>query len=71
MVRRIGFLLVLAGALALVPSASAAYPGPIAVQGGSGLPSIDGSVHFIANGISLNIYRALATINGGEAAVTP
>ena len=48
MVRRIGILLVLAGALALVPSASAAYPGPIAVQGGSGLPSLDGSVHFIA-----------------------
>src|SRR5260370_41540131 len=48
MARRIGFLLVLVGALALVPPALAAYPGPIAVQGGAGLPNLDGSLHFIA-----------------------
>src|SRR5258708_9701080 len=48
MVRRLGSLLVLVGALALVPSASAAFPGPMAVQGGAGLASLDGSVHFVA-----------------------
>jgi hypothetical protein len=48
MVRRLGFLLVLVGALALVPSASAAFPGPMAAQGGTGLANLDGSLHFIA-----------------------
>jgi prepilin-type N-terminal cleavage/methylation domain-containing protein/prepilin-type processing-associated H-X9-DG protein len=31
----------------------------------------DGSVHFISNSISLELYRALATTNGGEAAQVP
>ncbi len=48
MVRRLGSLLVLVGALALVPSASAAFPGPMAVQGGTGLANLDGSLHFVA-----------------------
>jgi hypothetical protein len=48
MARRIGFLLVLVGVLVLVPSATAAFPGPMATQGGPGLASLDGSLHFVA-----------------------
>jgi hypothetical protein len=47
MVRRLGFLLVVTAALAVVPAASAAYPAPFAVQGGRGLASLDGSVHYV------------------------
>ena len=47
MVRRLGSLLVVVGALAIVQSASAAFPAPFAVQGGAGLPSLDGSLHFV------------------------
>jgi hypothetical protein len=47
MVRRLGFLLVVSAALAIVPAASAAYPAPFAVQGGRGLASLDGSVHYV------------------------
>ena len=47
MVRRIGFLLVIVGALAVAQAASASYPAPFAVQGGAGLPSLDGSLHFV------------------------
>lgn len=48
MVRRLGSLLVVVGALAIVQPASAAFPAPFAVQGGAGLPSLDGSLHFVA-----------------------
>jgi hypothetical protein len=48
MVRRVGFLLVVVGALAVVQAASAAYPTPFAAQGGAGLPGLDGSVRFTA-----------------------
>jgi hypothetical protein len=48
MARRLGSLLVLVGALAVVQAASAAYPTPFAVQGGTGLPGLDGSVQFTA-----------------------
>jgi hypothetical protein len=47
MVRRLGSLLVVVGALATAQSASAAFPAPFAVQGGAGLPSLDGSLHFV------------------------
>ncbi|MGZ8716478.1 MAG: hypothetical protein ACXWYO_05130 [Gaiellaceae bacterium] len=47
MVRRLGSLLVVVGVLAIVQSASAAFPAPFAVQGGAGLPSLDGSLHFV------------------------
>jgi hypothetical protein len=50
MVRRLGLYLVVLGALVIVPGASAAYPGPYAVQGGDGVLSTDGSLHFIAFG---------------------
>jgi hypothetical protein len=49
MVRRLGSLLVVVGALAIVQAASAAYPTPFAVQGGAGLPSLDGSLSFVTN----------------------
>jgi hypothetical protein len=48
MSRRLSVRLVLLAALAFVPAASAAYPAPYAVQGGAGLPNLDGSLHFIA-----------------------
>jgi hypothetical protein len=48
MFRRLGFCLVVLGALVVVPGASAAYPGPYAVQGGEGLLSADHSVRFVA-----------------------
>jgi hypothetical protein len=48
MVRRLGSLLAVVGVLAVVQSASAAFPAPFAVQGGTGLPSLDGSVQFVA-----------------------
>jgi hypothetical protein len=54
MVRRLGSLLVLAGALALPSVASAAYPAPFAVQGGAGLPNLDGSVHYVAQPFGAN-----------------
>jgi hypothetical protein len=54
MVRRLGFLLILAGALALPAIASAAYPAPFAVQGGAGLPNLDGSVRYVAQTAGAN-----------------
>jgi hypothetical protein len=50
MFRRIGLCLVVLGALVVVPGASAAFPGPYAVQGGQGIASIDGSLRFVAFG---------------------
>jgi hypothetical protein len=43
-------LVPLAAALALVPAALAAYPAGYAAQGGPGLPSLDGSLRFVALG---------------------
>jgi hypothetical protein len=34
-------------------------------------PDADGSVHFLANSIDLTLYRALATVSGGEVASPP
>ena len=34
--------------------------------GGMQFAFADGSVHFVTNAINLNLYRALATIQGGE-----
>jgi prepilin-type N-terminal cleavage/methylation domain-containing protein/prepilin-type processing-associated H-X9-DG protein len=39
--------------------------------GGLQFAYADGSVHFISNSIDLSVYRALATINGGEVVSTP
>jgi hypothetical protein len=49
MLRRVGFVLVVLGALAVVQAASGAYPAPFAAQGGEGVLSNDGSLRFVAN----------------------
>ena len=54
MVRRLGSLLVVLGALALPAVASAAYPAPFAVQGGQGLSSLDGTVRYVAQPFGAN-----------------
>jgi hypothetical protein len=48
MVRRLVPCLVVLAALAIAPSAFAAFPGPYAVQGGQGVLSQDGSLRFVA-----------------------
>jgi len=40
-------------------------------SGGLNFALADGSVHFIANSIDLTLYRALATVSGGEVASPP
>jgi prepilin-type N-terminal cleavage/methylation domain-containing protein/prepilin-type processing-associated H-X9-DG protein len=39
--------------------------------GGLNFAYADGSVHFITNSIDLSVYRAMATISGGEAITAP
>lgn len=39
--------------------------------GGAFFASADGGVHYINDGIDINLYRALATIDGGEVAQLP
>lgn len=65
MVRRLGSLLVVVGALAIVQSASAAYPTPFAVQGGAGLPSLDGSLHFVTLKAGADTRIAAVEAGGG------
>src|SRR6185437_7059308 len=48
MVRRLGSCLVVLVALAVVPIASAAFPGPYGLQGGKGVLSNDGTLRFTA-----------------------
>lgn len=48
MIRRLGSLLVVVGALAVVSAAFGAYPTPFAVQGGTALLSADGLLQFVA-----------------------
>jgi hypothetical protein len=68
MVRRLGSLLVVAGALALPAVASAAYPAPFAIQGGAGLPSLDGTVHYVAQKTGADTRITALTAAGDEAA---
>ena len=63
MVRRLGLLLVIVGALAVVPSASAAFPGPMAVQGGAGLANLDGSLRFVA--VKAGTGTKIAAVDAG------
>jgi len=64
MFRRLGLCLVILGALVVVPSASAAFPGPYAVQGGQGVKSNDASLRYIAFGLgALTVVRANKTDN--------
>ena len=66
MVRRLGSLLVVVGSARVVPAvASAAYPAPFAVQGGPGLPSLDGSVHYVAQPSAPT--RAIVALGDGAA----
>ena len=46
MFRRVGFVLVVLGALAVVQVASAAFPAPFAAQGGEGVTTNDGALRF-------------------------
>jgi hypothetical protein len=48
MFRRIGLILVVLGAVAVVQVASAAFPAPFAAQGGDGVLSNDGALRFVA-----------------------
>jgi prepilin-type N-terminal cleavage/methylation domain-containing protein/prepilin-type processing-associated H-X9-DG protein len=48
-----------------------AYGFRSAHPGGVQFAYVDGSVHFIANSVELSVYRALATIRGGEAVTPP
>ncbi|HXY80449.1 MAG TPA: hypothetical protein VEH55_03690 [Gaiellaceae bacterium] len=65
MFRRLAVLLAAVAGLALVPVAFAAYPAPFAVQGGSGLLSLDGSVHFVAQKAGADtIVSAIGTSGG-------
>lgn len=65
MVRRLGSCLVVLVALAVVPTASAAFPGPYGLQGGQGVLSRDGSVSFTAaKGVDGTLIRALSTEDG-------
>jgi hypothetical protein len=66
MARRLGSLLVVTAALAVVPAASAAYPAPFAVQGGQGLPSLDGSVHYVTLKTGPNTRIVALGAQGGE-----
>jgi hypothetical protein len=70
MVRRLGSLLVLVGALALPAVASAAYPAPFAVQGGTGLANLDGSVRYLAQSAGANTRITALDAAGDEAVPT-
>ena len=48
MFRRLGLVLIVLGALAVVPVALGAYPSPYAAQGGQGVMSKDGSLRYVA-----------------------
>jgi hypothetical protein len=65
MFRRLGFLLVVVGALAVVPAGSAAYPTPFAVQDTAGVRSLDGSLLFIAHKSGDNTRVSAVTTNDG------
>jgi hypothetical protein len=62
MFRRFGLYLVVLGALAAVPLASAAFPAPYALQGGAGVLSKDGSMHFVPSAAGgSTLVRALTS----------
>jgi hypothetical protein len=68
MFRRLGLYLIVLGALAAVPVASAAYPAPYAAQGGKGVLSNDGSMRFVAIGAGEStLVRASKASDGSTA----
>jgi hypothetical protein len=65
MVRRLSLCLVVLGALAVPPTAFAAYPTPMAQQGGPGLVTPDGGTRFVALAAGENTVLAkIATSDG-------
>ncbi len=65
MFRRLGLVLVVMGALAVVPVALGAYPTPYAAQGGEGVMSKDGSLHYVALKSGTDtLLRAVRTSDG-------
>ena len=72
MSRRLGFVLIVLGALAAVPVSLAAYPSPYAAQGGEGVMSKDGSLRYVAfkSGEDTTI-RALRTSDGSVVMTQP
>jgi hypothetical protein len=65
MVRRLGYCLVVLVALAVVPTASAAFPGPYGLQGGKGVLSNDGTLRFIATrDAGSTLVKAISTKDG-------
>jgi hypothetical protein len=65
MFRRLGLYLTVLGALAVVSSASAAYPAPFALQGGQGVLSTNGAVRFVASAAGEStLVRAYKTKDG-------
>jgi hypothetical protein len=65
MFRRLVVLLAALGALAGAPSALAAFPAPLATQGGSGLPSLDGSLRFVATKAGTDTVVSAIRASGG------
>jgi hypothetical protein len=65
MVRRLGSCLVVLVALAAVPSAFAAFPGPYGLQGGKGVLSNDGTLRFTATkSAEGTLVKAISTKDG-------
>jgi hypothetical protein len=65
MTRRLGFALLCLGLLAWASTAFAAYPGPVATQGGPGVLSRDGTLRFVAaNDGSRTLLRAIRRSDG-------
>lgn len=66
MARRLGSCLVVLVALAVVPTASAAFPGPYGLQGGPGVLSKDGTLSFTAaKSGSGTVVRAISMKDDG------
>jgi hypothetical protein len=70
MFRRFGLCVVVIGALAAVPSASAAFPAPYAAQGGKGVLSNDGSMRFVAVGAGESTIVRASTTDAGSVAMS-
>src|SRR5262249_2265092 len=65
MARRLGSCLVVLLALPVVPTASAAFPGPYGLQGGKGVLSNDGTLRFVASkSAEGTLVKAISTADG-------
>jgi hypothetical protein len=68
--RRFGLFLAVLAALAVVPGAEAAFPGPYAVQAGEGVLSPDGSQRFLALGSGGSTVVRVDEIKTGETSLS-